>query len=113
MPTSTAFRLLGAEAGGAVARARSMQADEVIALVERSGLRGRGGAGFPLARKLRAVRTAATLAGEAYVVANGYDADPDSPLSRALLERSAALVLDGIEIAALVVGATEAYLYLH
>ena len=113
MPSSTAFRLLGAEAGGALDRARSLSADEIVALVERSGLRGRGGAGFPLAQKMRATRTAATVAGEAYVVANAYDADPGSPLSRTLLERSADLVLDGIEIAASVVGAKEAYLYLH
>ena len=113
MPSSTAFRLLGAEAAGALDRARSVSADEVIAVVERSGLRGRGGAGFPLAEKLRATRTAAMLAGDAYVVANAYDADPASPLSRTLLERGADLVLDGIEIAASVVGAKEAYLYLH
>jgi len=113
LPSSTAFRLLGAEAAGALDRARSVSADEVIAVVERSGLRGRGGAGFPLAEKLRATRTAAMLAGDAYVVANAYDADPASPLSRTLLERGADLVLDGIEIAASVVGAKEAYLYLH
>jgi NADH:ubiquinone oxidoreductase subunit F (NADH-binding) len=113
LPTSTAFRLLGAEADGALQRARSLSADEVVALVERSGLRGRGGAGFPLADKLRATRTAASAAGEAFVVANAYDADPASPLSRTLLERSADLVIAGIEIAAHVVGAREAYLYLH
>ena len=113
MPTSTAFRLLGAQADGGVARARSLSPDEVIALVERADLRGRGGAGFPLAQKLRAVRTAAVLAGEAYVVANAYDADPASPLSRTLLARSPELVLGGIEIAAHAVGASQAYLYLH
>lgn len=113
MPTSTAFRLLEADADGALERARTLSVDELIAVVERSGLRGRGGAGFPLAQKLRATRSAATPTGTAYVVANAYDADPDSPLSRTLLERRADLVLDGIEIAAHVVGASQAYLYLH
>ncbi|HEX9436751.1 MAG TPA: NADH-ubiquinone oxidoreductase-F iron-sulfur binding region domain-containing protein [Candidatus Limnocylindria bacterium] len=113
MPSSTAFRLLDAEADGALDRARSLSPDETIAVVERSGLRGRGGAGFPLAQKLRATRTAGTLAGTAYVVANAYDADPASPLSRTLLERRPDLVIDGIAIAARVVGATQAYLYLH
>jgi NADH-quinone oxidoreductase subunit F len=113
LPTSTAFRLLDADADGALERARSLAPDEVVAIVERSGLRGRGGAGFPLAQKLRATRTAATLAGSPYVVANAYDADPDSPLSRTLIERKPDLVLDGIAIAAAVVGATQAYLYLH
>ncbi|MBI2323408.1 MAG: SLBB domain-containing protein [Chloroflexi bacterium] len=113
MPASTSFRLLETEADGALERARSLSPDETIAVVERSGLRGRGGAGFPLAQKLRATRTAATLAGAAYVVANAYDADPDSPLSRTLLERKPDLVIDGLAIAAHVVGAEQCYLYLH
>ena len=113
MPASTAFRLLDAEPGGALERARRLSPDETIELVERARLRGRGGAGFPLADKLRATRTAATLSGPAYVVANAYDADPASPLSRTLLEKRADLVLDGIEIAARTVGAAQAYLYLH
>ncbi|MGH2378413.1 MAG: NADH-ubiquinone oxidoreductase-F iron-sulfur binding region domain-containing protein, partial [Candidatus Limnocylindria bacterium] len=68
--------------------------------------------GFPLADKLRAVRTAAA-GGEAFVVANAYDADPDSPLSRTLLQRRPELVIDGIAIAARTVGASQTYLYIH
>lgn len=122
MPASASFRLLGADMDGALERARALSADETIAIVERSGLRGRGGAGFPLAEKLRATRTAAAIgrgdgvpggAIPAYVVANAYDADPASPLSRTLLERSPDLVLGGIGIAGRVVGAAQAYLYLH
>ncbi len=114
MPASTTFRLLGADGAGALDRARGMSADQLVAVVDRAGLRGRGGAGFPLADKLNAVRAAAASSGqEPVVVANAYDADPDSPLSRTLLERSADLVLDGIAIAARIVGATQAYLYLR
>ena len=113
MPASTSFRLLETEADGALERARSLSPDDIITVVERSGLRGRGGGGFPLAEKLRATRTAATLADTAYVVANAYDADPDSPVSRTLLERKPDLVIDGIAIAAHVVGAEQCYLYLH
>lgn len=113
MPASTALRLLGAHADGALDRARALPPDETIAIVERSGLRGRGGAGFPLAEKLRAVRLAAEQRPNPYVVANAYDADPASPLSRALLERSPDLVVDGVAIAAHAVGAAECYLYLH
>lgn len=114
MPTSTAFRLLGADATGARQRALALSPDDTIAIVERSGLRGRGGAGFPLGQKMRATRTAAELGGgPAYVVANAYDADPASPLSRTLLERSPELVVGGIVIAARAVGAQQAYLYLH
>jgi NADH:ubiquinone oxidoreductase subunit F (NADH-binding) len=112
MPVSTSFRLLEAETEGAIDRARAMGPDEVIAVVERARVRGRGGAGFPLADKLRAVRAAAN-GGQAFVVANAYDADPGSPLSRTLLERRPELVIDGIAIAARTVGAAQTYLYMH
>jgi NADH:ubiquinone oxidoreductase subunit F (NADH-binding) len=112
LPASTAPRLLDGEARGALERARSLAVDEFLALIERSGLRGRGGGGYPLAEKLRAVRRNAD-GGAVYVVANGYDADPGSPLARTLLTRNATNVLRGIAIAAHAVGATEAYLYLH
>jgi NADH:ubiquinone oxidoreductase subunit F (NADH-binding) len=112
LPASTAPRLLDGEARGALERARSTAIDELIQIVERSGLRGRGGAGYPFAEKLRAVRRNVD-GGEVYLVANGYDADPASPLARTLLTRNAANVLRGIAIAVHAVGATQAYLYLH
>jgi NADH:ubiquinone oxidoreductase subunit F (NADH-binding) len=110
MPASTAARLLGG--ARAPALDRELAPDEAIARIAASGLRGRGGAGFALADKLRAVRANA-VGRDAYVVANAYDADPDSPLARTLLERSAELVVRGIEIAMMITGATHAFLYLH
>jgi NADH-quinone oxidoreductase subunit F len=112
LPASTAPRLLDGEARGALERARSLEFDQLAEAVERSGLRGRGGSGFPFAEKLRAVRRNAQ-GGPAYVVANAYDADPGSPLSRALLTRNPANVLRGMAIAAHAVGATETFLYMH
>ncbi|HVR88375.1 MAG TPA: NADH-ubiquinone oxidoreductase-F iron-sulfur binding region domain-containing protein [Candidatus Limnocylindria bacterium] len=114
MPTSTTYRVLDLEINAAHERdrARAMDPHELIALVEASGLRGRGGAGFPLARKLAATRTAAA-GGSAYLVANAYDADPGSPLSRTILLRRPELVIEGLAIAAAAVGATKAYLYVH
>ncbi|TMC47099.1 MAG: hypothetical protein E6J23_00855 [Chloroflexi bacterium] len=112
MPASTAPRLLETEAGGAVAAARDLAVDALLELIEKSGLRGRGGAGYPLVDKIRAVRRNAD-GGPIYLVANAYDADPGSPLSRTLLTRNAGNVIAGIAIAAQAVGATEAYLYLH
>jgi NADH:ubiquinone oxidoreductase subunit F (NADH-binding) len=91
---------------------RALDAETAIATIAASGLRGRGGAGFSLADKLRAVRANAT-GREAYVVANAYDADPDSPLARTLLEGNAELVIRGIEIAMRLTGAARAFLYLH
>jgi len=110
MPASTAARLL--DGARVPALDRGLDADAAIERIAESGLRGRGGAGFALADKLRAVRANA-IGGEAYVVANAYDADPDSPLARTLLERHADLVVRGIELAMVITGATRAFLYLH
>lgn len=108
-PTSTAARLL--DIGRADAR-QDATPEQIVEAVQRAGLRGRGGAGFPLAKKLEAVRANAN-GGTAYVVANGYDADPQSPIAKTLLARSAPLVMRGIALAARAVGAREAFLYLH
>src|SRR5256886_16729758 len=112
MPASTAPRLLDGEARGALARARDLPVDDLLELIEKSNQRGRGGAGYPFVDKIRAVRRNAD-GGPIYLVANAYDADPGSPLSRTLLTRKAGNVLTGIAIAARAVGATQAYLYLH
>jgi NADH:ubiquinone oxidoreductase subunit F (NADH-binding) len=114
LPTSAAYRLLDSDVDAARERdrARAMGPDELITLIEASGLRGRGGAGFPLARKLATARAAAA-GGSAYVVANAYDADPGSPLARTILERKPELVIEGLAIAAAAVGATSGYLYLR
>ena len=114
MPTSAAYRILDTDVNAAHERerARSMGPAQLIALIEASGLRGRGGAGFPLARKLATARAAAA-GGSAYVVANAYDADPGSPLSRTILLTKPELVIEGLAIAAAAVGATSGYLYLR
>jgi len=85
-------------------------AARLIDVVERSGLTGRGGAGFPSGRKLRSV---ASAEGPAVVVANGSEGEPASGKDRLLLRRAPHLVLDGISLAAFAVGATEAYLVVH
>jgi NADH-quinone oxidoreductase subunit F len=112
LPASTAARLLDGEARGALARARDLPVEELLERIEKSNLRGRGGAGYPFVEKIRAVRQNAD-GGPVYLVANAYDADPGSPLSRTLFERNAEAVLAGIAIAARAAGATQVYLYLH
>ena len=77
-----------------------------IATVAASGLRGRGGAGFPTGEKWRAA--AAASGARRYVVANGYGADPSSATDRTLLERNPYAVLEGAVIAAAAIGASEA-----
>jgi NADH:ubiquinone oxidoreductase subunit F (NADH-binding) len=110
MPASTQARLL--DGASVPALDPALDAEDAIARIAASGLRGRGGSGFALADKLRAVRANA-IGRDCYVVANAYDADPDSPLARTLLETSAELVIRGLEIAMSITGATRAFLYLH
>jgi NADH:ubiquinone oxidoreductase subunit F (NADH-binding) len=77
---------------------------ELIEAVERSGLRGRGGADFPTARKLRAVAEGRRVSA---VVVNGSETEPASAKDRLLLSRMPHLVLDGAVLAASAVGARE------
>ena len=83
--------------------------EALIEEVGRSGLTGRGGAGFPTARKLAAV-----AAGHApVVVANGTEGEPASAKDKVLLARSPHLVLDGAVLAAEMVGASKAIVVVH
>lgn len=77
----------------------------LIELVDRGGLRGRGGADFPTATKLRAVAAARR---DATVIVNGSETEPASAKDRLLLMRLPHLVLDGAVLAARAVGAREA-----
>jgi NADH:ubiquinone oxidoreductase subunit F (NADH-binding) len=84
---------------------------ELIGEVERAGLRGRGGAGFPTAIKMEAVRSrgARVLASRSpIVVANGTEGEPLSAKDKTLLVHAPHLVLDGMIAAAHAVGADEA-----
>ena len=86
-------------------------ADELLDEVKSSGLVGRGGAAFPLAVKLRAVRDNGRIAGGTVVVANGEEGEPASIKDRWLLRNRPHLILDGLRLAAAIVGADRAYVY--
>ncbi len=90
------------------AAVRDLGATGTIATVAASGLRGRGGAGFPTGDKWRAA--AAHPADQRYVVANGYGADPVVRTDAALLATDPWSVIEGLVIAAFAIGATEAIL---
>lgn len=92
-----------------------VDADSLLREVDAGGLVGRGGAAFPLAVKLRTVRDNAGLAGRgaggAVVVANGEEGEPASIKDRWLLRNRPHLILDGLRLAAAIVGAGRAYVY--
>ncbi len=79
-----------------------------IAEIAASGLRGRGGAGFPAGEKWR--MAAGTEAPRRYAVANGYGADPACHTDRTLLVRDPFAVVEGLAIAAFAIGASEAFI---
>ncbi|HEY2503405.1 MAG TPA: NADH-ubiquinone oxidoreductase-F iron-sulfur binding region domain-containing protein [Mycobacterium sp.] len=86
-------------------------ADELLGEVESSGLVGRGGAAFPLAVKLRAVRDNGRVAGGTVVVANGEEGEPASVKDRWLLRNRPHAILDGLRLAAAIIAADHAYVY--
>jgi NADH:ubiquinone oxidoreductase subunit F (NADH-binding) len=82
----------------------------VIEMLEASGLLGRGGAGFPVGRKWRAMADR-RAGGKAVVVANGAEGEPGSAKDRVLMEHRPHLVLDGALLAAAAVDADDVIIY--
>ncbi len=85
--------------------------EQIIGEVEASGLRGRGGGGFPTSQKWQVMRDQPD--GERFVVCNGDEGDPGAFMDRMLMESYPFRVLEGIAIAARAVGATRGYLYIR
>ncbi|MBN2475047.1 MAG: 4Fe-4S binding protein [Pirellulales bacterium] len=101
-------------AGGYAALAKvlgTMEPDEVIDVITRSGLRGRGGGGFPTGRKWRSARDAP---GEpTYVIANGDEGDPGAFMDCAIMEGVPHGVIEGMIIGAYAVGSSQGYIYVR
>jgi len=87
----------------------SMRSTEVREEIMRSGLRGRGGAGYPTALKWSSVAKAA--GSPKYVICNADEGDPGAFMDRSVLESDPHRVLEGMAIAAFAVHATEGYVY--
>lgn len=92
-------------------QASVLDADEVVAAVLESGLRGRGGAAFPAGIKWRTVRQA--QAGQKYVVCNADEGDSGTFADRMLMEGDPFLLIEGMIIAGLAVGANTGYIYVR
>lgn len=85
--------------------------DAIITEIETSGLRGRGGAGFPTAVKWRAVRNAP--GDKKYIICNGDEGDPGAFMDRMILESFPFRVIEGMVIASLATGAEEGIFYIR
>lgn len=92
-----------------IRRAVAMTPDEVIAEMTASGLRGRGGAGFPTGTKWSFARR--PQADQKYVVCNADEGDPGAFMDRSALEGDPHAVLEGLLIAGYAIGATQGYVY--
>ena len=88
-----------------------MKPAEVVEEVTKSGLRGRGGAGFPTGLKWGTV--AKSAGAKKYVVCNGDEGDPGAFMDRSVLESDPHIVLEGMAIAAYAVGADQGFLYVR
>lgn len=85
--------------------------ENIVAAIKQSGLRGRGGAGFPTGLKWEACRNAPGNA--RYVVCNADEGEPGTFKDRVLLTRQADLVFEGMTLCALAIGAQQGFLYLR
>ena len=88
-----------------------MRSDDIIEEVIKSGLRGRGGAGFPTGHKWGFLRRAP--GNEKYIVCNADEGDPGAYMDRSLLEGNPHMVLEGMIIGAYAMGAMEGILYVR
>jgi len=95
----------------ALAKVLEMRPEEIIAQVKRSGLRGRGGAGFPSGEKWEICRNAKGK--PKYLICNGDEGDPGAFMDRAILESDPHSVVEGMLIAGYAIGARYGYIYVR
>ncbi|HHY38566.1 MAG TPA: 4Fe-4S binding protein [Clostridia bacterium] len=95
----------------ALTLALAMSQDDVCSIVEASGLRGRGGGGFPTGKKWRFAKKAP--GDQKYVVCNGDEGDPGAFMDRSLMEGDPHRVLEGMMIAGYAIGASKGFVYVR
>ena len=88
-----------------------MSRDEVIEVIDKSGLRGRGGAGFPTGKKWQLTKEA--KGDKKYVVCNADEGDPGAFMDRSILEGDPHAVLEAMEIAGYTIGAEKGFIYVR
>jgi len=88
-----------------------MAPEEICKLITESGLRGRGGGGFPTGRKWDAARVQNST--KKYVICNGDEGDPGAFMNRSVMEGNPHSVIEGLMIAARAIGASETLIYVR
>ena len=88
-----------------------MKREEVIAEVKDSGLRGRGGGGFPTGLKWEL--TAKNESDQKYVICNADEGEPGAVMDRSILEGDPHVVIEAMTIAGYVIGANKGYIYIR
>lgn len=101
----------GYEALGKVLK--SMTPDDVIQIILDSGLRGRGGGGFPTGKKWQLARNLVKDADQKYVCCNADEGDPGAFMDRSVLEGDPHVVIEAMAIAGYAIGATQGYIYIR
>ena len=89
----------------------TMTPEKIIETIEASGLRGRGGGGFPAGKKWRSCREAPDLV--KYVIANGDEGDPGAFMDRSLMEGDPHSIIEGMIIGAYAIGAHQGFIYVR
>jgi len=90
-----------------------MQPEEVIEEIKKSGLRGRGGGGFPTGRKWEACHNAPSYDGIRHIICNADEGDPGAYMDRSLLEGNPHSVIEGMIIGAYAIGSRSGYVYVR
>ena len=101
----------GYEALGKVLK--TMTPDDVIQVIFDSGLRGRGGGGFPTGKKWQLARNLVKDADQKYVCCNADEGDPGAFMDRSVLEGDPHVVIEAMAIAGYAIGATQGYIYIR
>ncbi len=113
MSVRTPMTLAGIETGAGLRAALDRTPAEVVAAMKTSGIKGRGGAGFPTGLKWELAAGAPSSDGRRYVVCNADEGEPGTFKDRVLLDELADLVVEGMTIAGYAIGATAGILYLR
>ena len=101
----------GYEALGKVLK--TMTPDDVIQIILDSGLRGRGGGGFPTGKKWQLAKNLVKDADQKYVCCNADEGDPGAFMDRSVLEGDPHVVIEAMAIAGYAIGATQGYIYIR